>query len=41
MTRGCDDELWVRRWIAKTCFVFGLALGFLIGFIAALQQVQS
>jgi hypothetical protein len=29
------DELWMRRWIAKTSFVFGMAAGFLLGFVIA------
>jgi hypothetical protein len=34
-----SDEIWIRRWLAKTTFVFGLALGFLIGIIVALRSV--
>lgn len=32
-----SNELWVRRWIAKVAFTFGLALGVLIGFILAFK----
>jgi hypothetical protein len=40
MSKPINDELWVRRFIAKTSFVFGLALGFLAGFVAAFHTVQ-
>lgn len=34
-----NNEIWIRRWLAKTAFVFGLALGFTAGFIAAFRSL--
>lgn len=34
-----SDELFIRRWLAKTSFVFGLALGIVIGFILAFHTI--
>ena len=33
-----SDELFIRRFLAKTSFVFGLALGFLAGFVVCYRS---
>jgi hypothetical protein len=34
-----SDEIWVRRFVGKTAFAFGVALGFVAGFTLAWHVV--
>jgi hypothetical protein len=40
MSKPISDELFIRRFLAKTSFVFGLAIGFLAGIVACLHGVH-